>query len=219
MTSTSADQQTEQTRVTNAATIATLVSLAVRDGILRPVKAMNGGPDSVDYVSVGADDGIDREDVRIGSLTKDQYGIPARVYVDVRIAHVVGGPQETTDHRNVSDFWELSISATTTTADSRRHGDIDTGGQIIDTVAMANNAPEFLPGLVKVWRAHHLSGLHAACDHQTPMGDTIGERLDRTPACPVTGYRYGSKWLVEDLPADAVQTVIAFLRQARKIHG
>jgi len=212
MTSTeSTDQQAEQARTTNAATIAALVSLAVRDGILRPVAPTNGT--GIDYVTTGTGDGIGDTDVRIGTLTKAQYGTPARVYVDVRLAHRQGQTQETTDHRQVSDWWELSISGATTTAASRRRGDVDSFGQMADLVAHTNGAPQGLPGFVKAWQAQR--SLNAACDHQTPVGQDIATRLDRTPPCPVTGYRYGTAWLVRELPADAVQAVLSFIRQAK----
>jgi hypothetical protein len=215
MTST---EQTEQDRVTNAATIAALVELAVRDGILAPThRPMNGT--GTDYVSVGTGDGIRPDEVKIGTLTRDQYGVPARVYVHVTLAHRQGQPSESArTHKQLTEWWELSISAGITTAASRREDDYEQCGQSREPVAMVANGPEFLPGFVKAWDAYHLNGMSAGCDHQTVVWEDgpYGRRpsLEQTPLCPESGYRYGSKWLVRDLPADVVQTVLAFLRQA-----
>lgn len=200
-----------------SASIAELVQQAVADGILTTAAPMNGT--GTDYVSVGTADGIGNKDVKIGTLTKAQYGVPARVYVDVRIAHRQGQTHETTEHETVTDWWELSISGSTTTAASRRRDDIDGGGQCRDTVSQANGAPSNLRQFVKVWDAYHLTGMRAGCAHQTPVwvdgryGREVS--LTHTPPCPESGYRYGHKWLVADLPQSAVATVLEFLREAR----
>jgi hypothetical protein len=57
--------------------------------------------------------------------------------------------------------------------------------------------------------AWHLNTMTAACAHQTPVGEDIGERLDNTPPCPVTGYKYGHAWLVRPLPAGFHADVLA----------
>jgi len=220
MTSTEqTERQREQARITEHATISALIQSAVRDGILTATDPMNGT--GVDYVSVGTGDGIRPEDVRIGTLTRGQYGAPARVYVDVTIAHRQGQTHQTTDHREITDWWELSISAGITTAQSRRQHDYEQCGQSIEPVAMVANGPEFLPGFVKAWDAWHLNGMTAACAHQSPVGQDIGTRLDQTLPCldddGAVRYRYGSAWLVRELPADVVQTVLATLRQAHAL--
>lgn len=204
--------------------ILNMVARAVEDGILTPThKPMNGH--GTDYVSVGTGDGIRPEDVRIGTLTRDQYGEPARVYVDVRIAHVQQGHEsETTDHRKITDYWELSISAGITTASGRRQDDYDSCGQSRESVAMANGAPASLPKFVKVWDEYHLTGMNAACDHQAVVYEDgpYGRRPSLTATLPCLDdegnvrYRYGHAWLVKDLPASAVETVLIFLRAAHE---
>lgn len=222
MTSTEQTER-EQARITEHATITALVQAAVRDGILTTRAPMNGT--GVDYVSVGTGDGISADDVKIGTLTRDQYGAPARVYVDVTIAHRQGQTHQTTDHREIADWWELSISAGITTAQSRREHDYKQCGQSIEPVAMVANGPEFLPGFVKAWNAWHLNGVTAACAHQTVVWEDgpYGRRpsLDQTLPCldndGAVRYRYGSAWLVRELPADVAQTVLATLRQAHAL--
>lgn len=53
----------------------------------------------------------------------------------------------------------------------------------------------------------HLNTMRAGCAHQTVVWeDTPYHRpsLERTKPCPETGYRYGSSWLVELVPAEVV---------------
>lgn len=131
-----------------------------------------------------------------------------------------------------------------------RHGEpLDyTGGQAIYEVEAVT---EFAAGwsaerrdrLVSVWRAWHLNGLNAGCEHQRAAGwdkrpidpdkptDSYGIHFEgqrsaswnmltwvrpeehpeglMTKACPECGYRFGTAWLFEELPAE----VIAFARE------
>lgn len=44
--------------------------------------------------------------------------------------------------------------------------------------------------LDEFWQRWHLNDMHAGCRHQEDAGDDA-------PPCPVTGYHWGSAWLVE----------------------
>lgn len=91
--------------------------------------------------------------------------------------------------------------------------DYSTSGQIIDDVAAVR---DFAPGwtaqdvasLVAIWRRWHLNDTRAGCVHvpEPLMEDTPYRRVDlvNTPACPVTGHRYGHAWLMEEPPADVL---------------
>jgi hypothetical protein len=54
------------------------------------------------------------------------------------------------------------------------------------------------------WDRWHLNTMRAGCAHQTVVWEDsrygVRPSLERTPVCPVSGYRYGSAWLVEVLP-------------------
>lgn len=55
----------------------------------------------------------------------------------------------------------------------------------------------------------HLNTMRAGCAHVAPVYETdrYGRSvpsLDLTPPCPLTGYRYGSAWLVEVLPDEVL---------------
>ena len=61
----------------------------------------------------------------------------------------------------------------------------------------------------------HLNDLKAGCAHQGVVYEDspYGRRpsLSLTPPCPVTGYRYGTKWLIEPLPERFVPDLLELL--------
>lgn len=65
------------------------------------------------------------------------------------------------------------------------------------------------------WKANHLNGMNALCDHQTPIyDDSRGYRslnLEAIGACPVSGYRPGSAWLYKAVDDAAMERVYAIL--------
>lgn len=83
-------------------------------------------------------------------------------------------------------------------------------------------------GVVDVWDRWHLNDMRAGCTHQRSFGwdamhalESRGrytgmsearvrafERIGRP--CPACGYRYGSAWLSEEVPADVVEFVRKF---------
>lgn len=78
-------------------------------------------------------------------------------------------------------------------------------GQIISMLDEVVDGPlsrDELDKLREVWEEWHLNDMQAACTHQAPVGKDAGERLDKTPPCPETGYKYGHAWLVKPLPAE-----------------
>lgn len=61
----------------------------------------------------------------------------------------------------------------------------------------------------------HLNDMQGACAHQEIVWETdprFGTRrpsLDQTPVCPQSGYRYGSAWLHEIVPAEVEEALMA----------
>lgn len=55
-----------------------------------------------------------------------------------------------------------------------------------------------------VWSKWHLNDMRAGCEHQRKMGWKIYEEHPSEP-CPLCGYKYGSKWLREELPASVIE--------------
>ena len=140
---------------------------------------------------------------RIGTYT-DVDGRVNTVTVDVKLVRMTGA-FTTTDHDTIEHPLYLSI-----VGDVRGPGrSTVTTGQCVDEVQRVTRFDpawdtERAASLVEVWHRWHLNDMRPGCAHQTPIGDTPGERLDRTPACEQTGYRWGSAWLVEPLPAEVI---------------
>lgn len=63
-----------------------------------------------------------------------------------------------------------------------------------------------------LWREWHLNGMSAGCAHQVvPKGareaDPTGYLGDLVETCPITGYRWGSQWLVKPLNHAALERI------------
>ena len=150
------------------------------------------------------------ENVRVGMVDGESYGYPGRrlrVTVDVHMEWLTRQDvYETTGHEQVTRPLDFAVTTAVWRPDGR---DMTAGGA---TVEPLTELVAYEPGwdAAKVARlvelaAWHLNGMTAGCDHQTPVMETDRwgrevPSLDLTPACPVTGYRYGSAWLVRVLP-------------------
>lgn len=70
---------------------------------------------------------------------------------------------------------------------------------------------ELYDRFLEVWDKWHLNDMKAGCIHQRELGWIYKEHSDpvtfQGEACPVCGYRIGSAWLKEEVPAE----VISFL--------
>lgn len=53
-----------------------------------------------------------------------------------------------------------------------------------------------------VWKRWHLNDMRAECEHQRARGETYSTHP--SAECPDCGYRLGSAWLHEDVPADVL---------------
>lgn len=80
-----------------------------------------------------------------------------------------------------------------------------TCGQCIDEIAKyIKNAK--IKRICEVWEKWHLNGFHAGCEHQRHLEkdkpfDHIGE------VCPVCGYKFGTEWKVEEIPAEIIEEI------------
>jgi len=185
---------------TNTDQITGLVTAAAMSGLLREVPAMN--PPGADYVT---------RDIYVGRTAAGE-----RVYLDLRLAYRAG-EAVTTNHETVAGRWELSLSGGSIDKGRKgidKGGDWSTCGQIRDTFAKVIGV-RGVKAVAAIWDTDHLNGMTAGCEHQTRAPGSIDDALDNTPACPVTGYRYGTAWLYRELPAEHVQTVLGFLNDCR----
>ncbi|HTF53577.1 MAG TPA: hypothetical protein VK735_39545 [Pseudonocardia sp.] len=141
------------------------------------------------------------------------------VYVEITIAWQAweseSVPAETIDHHGIRAHERVSMMGHTFRERSRRR-DSDGAGQIVDILnEITTPAPGWtldeIGALRRAWERWHLNDMRAGCAHQTAVTvpDNVSwdkrsrYRLDNTPQCPETGYRWGSRWLVEPLTDDA----------------
>ena len=73
-------------------------------------------------------------------------------------------------------------------------------GQCIDALSDVKPPLVDVERLREVWARWHLNDMRAGCEHQRAVDEhTIGAK------CSECGYRYGSVWLHEDVPADVIE--------------
>lgn len=151
-------------------------------------------------------------DILLGT-TAEGYKVVVRFYLQWQ-----GGEGfNTVEHQPAGRHLRLSITGDV--IDPKRRGEARyiSGGQIVDSLA---EVVKFAQGwdrrsvdeLAALWRRWHLNDMRAGCAHVEPVYeiDRYGQRvpsLDHTPACALTGYRYGHAWLVEELPEEVVAYV------------
>jgi len=137
----------------------------------------------------------------------ENYKGTLRVTFDIRIERLMRKDEyETVNHDMVSRPLDFSLTCTVW---DRRKTDHLSGGATTEPLArLVKYARGWDRDRVRQLRelfALHLSSVNAGCAHVRPAyaRDSYGRNvpsLDLTPACPVTGYRYGHAWLVRPLP-------------------
>ena len=85
------------------------------------------------------------------------------------------------------------------------HTNIIMGGQCLDTILGYFPRSAKVQRIVEVWERWHLNGMHAECEHQRALGWTWTTHPGEP--CPECGYKLGSAWLREDLPAEIIEEV------------
>jgi hypothetical protein len=110
---------------------------------------------------------------------------------------------ETTDHRKIETVTRLSISGAVW---NRSKTDYIIGGQCREALDnMVSYAPRWnrtkVHRLASHWENWHLNDMNAACDHQRNDAGLY------SPACPVTGYKWGHSWLVRELPEGVIESM------------
>lgn len=149
----------------------------------------------------------------------------SRVHLTVELREV-GRPAETVTHESAPRIVELSISGHVTAKHCREPYAV---GQVADdlrhvTAPAAGLTAEDIAKLADIWDAWHLNGMRAGCAHmpayvypQSHEPDSA-ERWANRPTCPETGYRWGSLWLADPLPADVVTSLSDIVARAPRHH-
>lgn len=132
-------------------------------------------------------------------------------------------PSETIEHEEIEAPVVLSLTSAVFKGKkniSRNH--IVSGATLEHLGKIVAPAPGFTLDEARELHAigtrYHLNTLKAACVHMdmnTPerKGKDAGALLDQRIVCSKTGYRWGSAWLVEPLPAEIQVRFMQLMRQ------
>lgn len=103
--------------------------------------------------------------------------------------------------------WDGKRLSITGVEGPRRNGDCKGScGQCIDALDQLTSAEVDTAKLREIWKRWHLNYMRAGCEHQRALGWKSYDEHPSEP-CPTCGYKYGTSWLHEDVPAE----VIAYL--------
>lgn len=166
-------------------------------------------------------------DVKVGYVPGEPYGHKTRlpVTIDVRMERLErSSVYETVTHEKIEQPTSFAL---TTAVWKPFMNDWESGGanvdplrEVLKTKRLSDQRREDLHRLIGWFDGYHLNDMQAGCDHQTVLWEEEPYRRPwlwdpktetGTLPCPITGYRYGSKWLVKPLPADMVKDVLRVL--------
>lgn len=157
-----------------------------------------------------------KEDILIGRTESGE-----RVYVSARFDRQ-SGDWQTVEHETVSRPLTVAFQGVVIRKGGRygREADWEAFGQIDRSYLRSIIADQFgwsvedVRKLADIWDEWHLNTMQAGCVHQPAESIVyrIGQSrrevdLKATPACPETGYRWGSAWLTRPLPDDVAAWV------------
>ena len=161
--------------------------------------------------------------VTVGYVPGESYGYKRklRVTVEIRIERLERSDEyETVSHEHVSQPLDFAL---TTSVWQPSGKDIVSGGATVEPLREVLASGDYGAGmdaekvsrLIELHEAYHLNSMQAGCEHQTVQWEDgpYGRRpsLELTEPCPITGYRYGHKWLVKVLPEDFASDLLAIL--------
>lgn len=136
-------------------------------------------------------------DVPVGRIPGKPYGYRQSllVTVDIRMERLTRREYETVDHQMVREPLDFAL---TTSVWRPRLSDIVSCGATVEPLReLSSYEPGWAAESVKELadlEEWHLNAMSAACAHQKRNAG-----LD-SPPCPISGYRWGSAWLVRPLP-------------------
>lgn len=151
---------------------------------------------------------------RVGT---DDEGNYMMVRAEIREGRDTG---RTIDHAVIeTPVLELSITGElyrAHTSPQRGHDAISAGQNRDDLAAITTPAPgwtlEEIAELGAIWDRWHLNTMRAACAHMPSDARARWDRREEVVCEAGTGYKYGSAWLVEELPAEVVERVRYLMR-------
>jgi hypothetical protein len=128
-----------------------------------------------------------------------------KVYVSARLEYANNELwRETTDHTMTTDRLRVAFQGVVVRKGGtiERDGDWESCGQVLDAlrdvVMIAEGwSVEGVANLINIWHEWHLNDMQAGCEHQPHSVKSYN--VATVEPCPVTGYKYGSKWLHKPL--------------------
>lgn len=138
----------------------------------------------------------------------------------------LAGPKMTVDLEPIESYTELSICGSIW---NESHTDIVAGGQVIDTIERLFPSKR-VRRIVAIWRRWHLNGMKAGTRAQNEAVDAFWADKERDALnwydptrvhlktlglLDDRGYRYGTAWLVEPLPAEIAEEVAALFTREK----
>lgn len=145
-----------------------------------------------------------------------------RVTAEIQLQRESAKERETTTHEIITDE-VLNLSIVFDVEEKLRNNQwrYFQGGQVPEEDRVLVNESARAALINQLWKDWHLNTMVAGCDHMehaVPADAVLPEskygrqsaeqtwRLDNL-VCPVTGYRYGRKWLTKPLPEDIITAV------------
>lgn len=96
---------------------------------------------------------------------------------------------------------------------NRSGSDIKMGGQCVDQLAEHVDTwlitREAYARIVALWKAYHLNGMNAGCEHQRAEN---WQPWMLSKPCPTCEYKYGTAWLYSPIPADDLREIQAVIK-------
>jgi hypothetical protein len=140
-------------------------------------------------------------------LGRNKYG--EKYYLSVELRERTNGVS--VNHQVIESYQELSFTGTLI----GKYGSIInyrgwvSGGQNYERLLeITEPAKGFsranIRRLYAIWREYHLNDMQSHCEHQDKA-----IKWDIVEPCPITGYRAGSAWLVQELPDSIISEVYA----------
>lgn len=123
--------------------------------------------------------------------------------------------KKTIEHTEVDSYYALSM-----TGDIRNGG----GAQINDILRKGLDEyaipKENFHRIIEIWDNYHMNDFQPGCEHQISIPTNIANWSElaakQTKLCP-NGYKYGSGWLLKELPNGLVEEVLALFEGASMI--
>ena len=123
-------------------------------------------------------------------------------------------PEVEMELRDTDKGPELSICGKIWNA---RHTDIICGGQCLDTMNKFLSDNDLFKTLYRLWKLHHLNGLHAGTflqeqalsklDPKYRSYESDCQHLKEIGLLYDGAYRYGSSWLYREIPEEDMKTI------------